>query len=102
MSQKPGTKKKRKVSVKKLVKACLVLAVVIYVAVILIEQRISLSRYDAVASEYEEKIAAAQIENQRLEDELSKAGTDEYLERIAREKLGLMKSNERVFIDITR
>ena len=30
-----------------------------------------------------------------------KAGTDEYIEKIAREKLGMIKSDEIVFIDIS-
>ncbi|HIT85971.1 MAG TPA: septum formation initiator family protein [Candidatus Ornithomonoglobus intestinigallinarum] len=35
-------------------------------------------------------------------DELSKkVNTDEYIEKIAREKLGLVKSNAKIFIDIS-
>lgn len=43
-------------------------------------------------------------ENQRITEinlMAEKAGTDEYIEKIAREKLGMIKSDEIVFIDIS-
>ncbi|HAL63405.1 MAG TPA: cell division protein FtsH [Clostridiales bacterium] len=43
-------------------------------------------------------------ENHRIEElnrDLENAGTDEYIEKIAREKLGMIKANEIVFIDIS-
>lgn len=56
------------------------------------------------------KQKAAQItedidyENQRIkeiDDVMQKAGTDEYIEKVAREKLGMIKADEIVFIDIS-
>ncbi|MBR5614946.1 MAG: septum formation initiator family protein [Clostridia bacterium] len=102
MSQKKERRKVKKTNVKDLLKVCAVLAVCVYAAVVFVQQKITLSKCETVADEYKEKIAAAQLEKQKLEDELEKAGTDEYLERIARDKLGLVKANERVFIDITQ
>jgi len=100
MAKETTNRKKDKTSAKKLIKICGVLFVCIYVVGTLVKQQISLSQCDNLANEYENKIAAAKIEQQMLEDELEKAGTDEYIERTAREKLGLVKANERVFIDI--
>lgn len=43
-------------------------------------------------------------ENQRIEEidkMMQKADTDEYIEKIAREKLGMIKSDEIVFVDIS-
>lgn len=43
-------------------------------------------------------------ENQRIEEldnAIQNVGTDEYIEKIAREKLGMIKANEIVFIDIS-
>lgn len=94
--------KKRQLSGKALARLAGLLVVCVYVACTLIRQQITLSKCDAAAEEYKAKIAEAQVENQKLEDELEKANTDEYLEKIAREKLGLVKANERVFIDITQ
>ncbi len=102
MRQNTKIKKTKKASPKSAVKILGIGAVCIYVACTLVKQQITLSQNREVAEEYKAKIAEAQTENQKLEDELSKAGTDEYLERVAREKLGLVKANERVFIDITQ
>jgi len=100
--QQTKRRKVKKANVTRLVQTVLVLVVCVYVAVIFIQQRVTLAKYGKVADEYKDKILEAQLEQQRLEDELEQAGTDEYLERIARDKLGLVKANERVFIDITQ
>ncbi|MBQ7985649.1 MAG: septum formation initiator family protein [Clostridia bacterium] len=45
-----------------------------------------------------------EYEKQRIKeiDEVSeKVGTDEYTEKVAREKLGMIKSDEIVFVDIS-
>lgn len=102
MKQKTQRKNVKKTNAKKLLKLGMVMVVCVYVAVVFVQQRITLSKCDKLAEEYQAKISEAQLEKRRLEDELKKAGTDEYLERVARDKLGLVKANERVFIDITQ
>lgn len=102
MTQNRRKRKIKKVSGKTLAKAVVFLAVCVYVGFTLVKQQITLSDCSDMAEEYKAKIAEAETENQRLEAELEKAGTDEYLERVAREELGLVKANERVFIDITQ
>lgn len=94
--------KRKRVSAKRLIKVFCLLFVCVYVAVVFVRQQVSLSRCSAVSEEYKTKIAEASLEKQKLEEELEKAGTDEYLERMAREKLGMVKANERVFIDAAR
>ena len=45
-----------------------------------------------------------EYENQRIEEinaMMEKVGTDEYIEKIAREKLGMIKADEIVFVDIS-
>ena len=95
-------KKSKKMSPKTAAKALGIGVVCVYVACTLVKQQITLSKNREIADEYKVKIAEAQTENQNLEDELKQVGSDEYLERVAREKLGLVKANERVFIDITQ
>ena len=102
MTQRTSGKKKLKFSGKTLAKTIGVLALCGYVAFTLVNQRITLSRLHQAKLEEQEKIAEAKVEQQKLEDELEKAGTDEYLEGKARDELGLVKANERVFIDITQ
>ena len=58
---------------------------------------------DADKQKERENIAAANLENQALEDEYNKAQSDEeYIEQAIRKNLGFVKPNERVFIDISR
>ncbi len=102
MSDRKRNRKKRTLSVKTLLKAGAVLFVCIYVTCIFVNQQINLSKCDAIEKEYNQKIAEAQRETQRLQDELEQTGTDEYIERVAREKLDYVKSNERVFVDISQ
>ena len=97
-----GKKRQKQSSAKKLVVLAAVLVVCIGVVCKIVEQQITLSRYDDLAEEYKQKIAEAQLENQKLEDEKKQADTDEYIQRAARDKLGLVKPNERFFVDISQ
>ena len=54
----------------------------------------------AAAAELEAKLAQAHSENAKLRADIDSLGTDESAEKLAREKLGLVKSNEIVFIDM--
>ncbi len=87
---------------KVLARTLVIFALCLYVVCTLVKQQITISKCEDVADDYRNKIAEAQTENEKLEAELEQADTDEYLEKVAREKLGLVKANERVFIDITQ
>lgn len=47
------------------------------------------------------QIAEQQEKLKELEQLAEKVDTDEYIEKVAREKLGLIKENEIIFIDIS-
>lgn len=102
MSDMTRKTKEKNISFKKLLKVGGLLFLCVYIVFVFVEQQIALSKRSDVSKDIEEKIAEAKLEQQRLEDELDKAGTDEYLERMAREKLGLIKANERIFVDVTK
>jgi len=48
----------------------------------------------------ESKIQEEKELNEELKNEKEMIQTDEYIEKIAREKLGMVKENERVFVDV--
>ena len=102
MSEMAKKTKEKTVSFKRLLKLGGLLFVFVYIIFTFAKQQIYLSKCDDISKSYEEKIAEVKLEQQRLEDELDKADTDEYLERMAREKLGLIKANERIFVDVTK
>ena len=48
------------------------------------------------------QIAEQEQKLETLEELKDKVDTDEYIEKVAREKLGLIKENEIIFIDVAR
>jgi len=48
----------------------------------------------------EAEIAEAEAENQRLKEQLENSSSHEYIEEVAREKLGLVKPGEKMFIPV--
>ena len=53
------------------------------------------------AAELEEKIAYEATRHQEIEELKTKVDTDEYIEKIASEKLGLVKNNAKIFVDVS-
>ncbi len=50
---------------------------------------------------YENKIEEEHNRRDEIEDLTTKVNTDEYIERVASEKLGLVKSNATIFYDVS-
>ena len=48
-----------------------------------------------------EEIEYEKIRQEEVEDMHENVDTDEYIERIARDKLGMIKENERIFVDVS-
>ena len=94
--------KRKKLNFAKFMKFIGVFVVLSYVLCTLIHQKISLNERMVAVRNYENQISAAKLEQQTLKSELDKVNTDEYLEKLAREKLGLIKPNDRVFVDVTK
>lgn len=90
----------KKVNFKKLYKKILILAFAIYVIYTLISQQQILDSYKAEANQYTNDIQQAQAEQEKLNETKNNINSNEYIEQIAREKLGMYLPNERVYIDI--
>lgn len=48
-----------------------------------------------------EEIEYEKIRQSEVEEMRESVDTDEYIERIARDKLGMIKENERIFVDVS-
>lgn len=59
-----------------------------------------LNEAKAATAELEAELAQAHSENTKLRADIDSLGTDQSAEELAREKLGLVKSDEIVFIDM--
>lgn len=52
-------------------------------------------------ADLQDKIEYEKTRQQEIDDMKSKVDSDEYIEKIASEKLGLVKSNAKIFIDVS-
>ena len=76
------------------------LVVMVYIVVNFISQQPHINKMKAELQEIQVSIEDANKENARLKEEKKDMNTKEYKERVAREKLGLVKKGEKIFIDI--
>ena len=80
----------------------LIIAFIVW-TVMLIKQQLNISQYNQELKEISEKIEVAEDElnqnKQDLEEEKQNINSAEYIEKLAREKLGMYLQNERVYID---
>ena len=93
------TKNKKVLDIRKLL-----LAVTAIVAVAMIGKGLSVSPIikanDKTAEKLRDEIANEKSRIEEIDATYKMAGTDEFIEKIARENLGMIKANEIVFIDI--
>ena len=93
---------KQKLNVKRLAIVAAAAVFIIYFVYAMIAQQIVLSNKNKEIQSLEEQVSAANTETERLQKELDNLEDPEYLERVAREKLGLVRPNERVFVDANK
>lgn len=95
-------KQKGKIAPGRLLAVVLVGLFVLYFIYIMIWQQVMLSKKNKEIDALEEKISAATQQTEQLKEQLGSMEDPEYIERIAREKLGLVRPNERVFVDANK
>lgn len=78
----------------------LILILVVYATVTLVSLQSQVSVKQEEATTLQSAIASAEQENQRLQQAINALGTDEGVEAVARQKLGLVAKGEVVFYDV--
>lgn len=86
----------------KLLKRLLIFAFIIYFVYTLIMQQKTLNSYSAEEAKYNNDIELAQEEQKELQEMKDNINSNEYIEQIAREKLGMYYPNEKVYIDVEK
>ena len=86
----------------KLLKRLLIFAFIIYFVYTLIMQQKTLNSYSAEETKYNNDIELAQEEQKELQGMKDNINSNEYIEQIAREKLGMYYPNEKVYIDVEK
>ena len=84
---------------KRLLKTIIVIAVLLYSGIVLAKQEMSFQKYDNELKNYNTMISEEEIKHEQLISAKNRITTKEYIEEVAREKLGLVMPNEIVFID---
>ncbi len=74
-------------------------AFVVYSVVTIISQASQIKTNKEIINTQNEQLAYEQKRSQELDEETAKIGTDEFIEKQAKEKLGYVKSNEKIFYD---
>lgn len=78
----------------------ILLFIFLYLSYIAVNQQKIIFNKNLELSRLEEKIAEEKTVNEELKKESEIIQDDEYIEKIAREKLGMVKKNERIYVDI--
>jgi len=81
-------------------KVCLLTFLLIYATYTLIKQEIEIKKYEKEKLAYIEQIDLAKKKHDEYKHYSEYVNTDEYIEKIAREKLGMLLPEERIYIEI--
>ena len=90
---------KVKVAPQKLLLSVMFVAFVVYALVTIISQASQIRDSKEIIDMANQQLAYEQKRSQEIDEETSKIGTDEFIEKQAKEKLGYVKSNEKIFYD---
>ena len=86
--------------IKKIYKKVLFVALLGYAVFVFISQQSTLNAYNKEVSKYKKEIEEAKETKESLISMKDNINSPEYIEEIAREKLGMYLPNEKVFIDV--
>lgn len=82
-------------------KSWLILALAIYMVSAICGQQSRLSSLNSSIAETSAKIQQKQQEAAEIDDATELYASDEFVERVARNSLGFVRSDETVFVDVT-
>ena len=88
--------------IKKIYKKVLLSVIIGYVACVFVSQQQTIDNYKREINQYDEQIQEAKDTKESLIAMKDNVNSPEYIEEIAREKLGMYLPNERVYIDIEK
>lgn len=78
------------------------LALCVYFFYLLIDQQSIIDEKTAALDAIEKKIEEEKEIGSALENQLKIIDTDEYIEMVARQRLGMVKPGERIYIDVNK
>ena len=79
-----------------------IIAIFVYFISVFCMQQFRINEYKVQEEYYENAITKINEEKQKNEELMAQTNTAEYIEQVARKKLGLVKSYEKIFMDINK
>ena len=83
----------------KIIRNLLIIAIVIYIAYVFINQQKTLNEYSKNTEELNQQIATEKATNEELKQKKDDVNSLDFIEEMAREKLDMYYPNERVYVD---
>ena len=84
---------------KKLVSTFCMTVFFVYMTYILVQQQAKLNKLDSEIATYNKEIQKEALETENLNNVLASISEDEYMEEVARVRLGLVMPSETIFVD---
>lgn len=84
---------------KKILRNIFIIAIIIYIVFIFINQQKTLNEYSKNTEELNQQIATEKATNEQLNQKKEDVNSLEFIEEMAREKLDMYHPNERVYVD---
>ena len=80
----------------------LFMLVSVYFVTTFINQQISINRYNSQIETYKADIANKEALAKYYDEQQASVETDQYIEQVARDNLGLVKPYEKIFVDVNK
>ena len=84
---------------KKILRNLLIIAIIIYIAFVFIDQQKTLNEYSKNTEELNQQIASEKATNEDLNQQKDNVNSLDFIEEMDREKLDMYHPNERVYVD---
>jgi len=81
------------------IKSVVIIFIIVYVSYLLIQQQATMERQKKELQKYNIELQIKKEEKKKLQDEVELSKTDKYIEKLAREILGLVKEGETPVMD---
>lgn len=77
----------------------IIICILIFFGVIFIKQQIIINRLNKEYKQYNDQLSKIKMQNEQLNEQFNIMKREDYIEKLARDKLGLVKPGEILFID---
>ncbi|OFI06567.1 cell division protein FtsB [Clostridium acetireducens DSM 10703] len=84
------------------IKSILIIVILFYIVYIFINQQITMKKLKGQINNSKIELTKVKEKNQKLQDEVKMSKTSKYIEKLARERLGLVKQGETPVISNTK